>query len=224
MTMEPTTDPVLEAIMTTRAIRRFTDDPITNEEILTCLRAAQQGPSGGNFQPIHYLVLTDPDLKAKAAYWYRKAGERYGTVLMDPPVFRSEDDERSWHRTREASSHLNETLGSVPAMVLFLQPRIDWTPSDEQGPIDIGPLYASVYPAIQNFCVAARALGIGTVLTTVVRVYGDECLADLGVPAGRYEIAALVPMGRPSGSFGRARRKPVEKATSWNQFGNRQVP
>jgi nitroreductase len=78
-----------------------------------------------------------------------------------------------------------------------------------------------VYPAVQNFCLAARSLGIGTALTTVVRIYTAELLEALGVPEGRFEIAALVPMGRPRGSFGVAPRKPAEKVTHWNAWGRR---
>ncbi|HMO53945.1 MAG TPA: nitroreductase family protein [Tepidiformaceae bacterium] len=44
---------LLDGILTLRAIRRFTDEPVSEEEILTCLRAAQQAPSGGNIQPWH---------------------------------------------------------------------------------------------------------------------------------------------------------------------------
>ena len=69
--------------------------------------------------------------------------------------------------------------------------------------MDIGRLDASVYPAVQNFCVAARSLGLGTALTTVIRIHTAEVLADLGVPEGRFEIAALVPVGRPAGSVRR---------------------
>jgi nitroreductase len=103
--------------------------------------------------------------------------------------------------------------------VLFLLPVIPWTPSDDEGPMDIGPLYASVYPAVQNFMVAARSLGIGTALTTVIRIHGEEVLTALGAPAGAFEIAALVPMGRPVGNFGMARRKPAEAVTHWNAWG-----
>ena len=45
----------------------------------------------------------------------------------------------------------------------------------------------------------------------------------LGVPAGKFEIAAMVPVGHPAGSFGVARRHPVEHVTHWNAFGNRRT-
>jgi nitroreductase len=102
---------------------------------------------------------------------------------------------------------------------VFLQPLIPWEPSDADGPMDIGRLDASVYPAVQNFCIAARALGLGTALTTVIRIHTDELLELLGVPAGRFEVAALTPLGHPSGRFGVAPRKPAAAVTHWDGWG-----
>jgi nitroreductase len=210
----------IEAIMTTRAIRRFTDEPVDDGDLLTCLRAAQQAPSGGNVQPVQYVVVTDPARKAVVGRWYKEAFDRYERALPDPASFRTPEDEASWRRTRDASRHLADHLGEAPALVLFLLPVIPWTPSDADGPMDIGPLYASAYPAVQNFCVAARALGLGTALTTVIRIHTTEVLCELGVPEG-FEILALVPVGRPQGSFGVARRKPAEAVTHWDQWGTK---
>jgi nitroreductase len=216
----------LEAIMTTRAIRRFTDEPVSDDEIRICLAAAQQAPSGGNVQPQQYVVVTDPDVKAEVARLYRAAFDRYERSLPEPTEFRDAEQARSWRRTRDASRHLADTLATVPALVLFLQPLIPWTASDEHGDMDIGRLDASVYPAVQNFCVAARAIGLGTALTTVVRIHADEVLQVLGVPSNadgspRYEIAALVPVGHPAGTFGVAPRKPAAAVTHWDHWANR---
>ena len=139
--------------------------------------------------------------------------------MGEPGEFRDEVARRSWERTRDASRHLADHLAEVPAIVVFLQASIPWGTRDEIGPLDIGRLDASVYPAVQNFCLAARSLGLGTTLTTVIRVYGDETLAALGVPPGRFEIAALVPLGHPTGSFGVAPRKPAAAVTHWNEWG-----
>jgi nitroreductase len=107
-------------------------------------------------------------------------------------------------------------------MVLVLMPRISMTVSDDEGEMDVGPTYASVYPAVQNVVLAARSMGIGTVLTTVYRIHEDEVRDVCGVP-DRYEIVALLPLGRPSGAWGIAPRRPAPSITSWNQFGNRHV-
>jgi nitroreductase len=219
--MSVSSNPTIESIMTTRAIRRFSDAPVTDEELSICLAAAQQAPSGGNVQPQQYLVLTDDTAKAVAARWYRAAFDRYEASLPEPTSFRDEEQAASWRRTHAASRHLADHLAEAPAIVLFLQPRIPWTPRDAAGEMDIGRLDASVYPAVQNFCLAARAIGLGTTLTTVVRIHGRELLADLGVPEDRFEIAALVPVGRPAGRFGVALRKPAAAVTHWNEWGNR---
>lgn len=212
---------VIDAILTTRAMRRFTDRPVDDAAIEACLRAAQQAPSGGNVQPQQYLVLTDPDRRAVVADLYRRAFDRYERSLPEPTTFADEAQAAAWRRTRDASRHLADHLGEVPVIVLFLQPLIPWEPRDDDGPMDIGRLDASVYPAVQNFCVAARALGLGTALTTVIRIHNDEVLAALGVPAGRFEIAALTPVGYPSGRFGVAPRKPAAAVTHWNTWGDK---
>jgi len=217
---------VIHALLTTRAIRRFSDRPVRDEDIAACLAAAQQAPSGGNVQPQQYVVVVDPDVKATLGDLYRRAFDRYERSLPEPTEFRDEAQAGSWRRTRDASRHLADHLADVPVIVVFLQPLIPWTPSDDEGPMDIGRLDASVYPAVQNFCVAARSLGLGTTLTTVIRIHTQEVLEALGVPAGadgtaRYEVAALVPVGFPIGRFAVAPRKPAAAVTHWDRWGNK---
>lgn len=222
----PVTNDVIENLMTTRAIRRFSDRSVREEDIAACLQAAQQAPSGGNVQPQQYVVLTEPDAKARIAELYRTAFDRYEASLPDPTEFRDEAQASSWRRTRDASRHLADHLAEVPVIVVFLQPLIPWTPADAEGSMDIGRLDASVYPAVQNFCLAARSLGLGTTLTTVIRIHTGEVLEALGVPPStdgspRFEIAALVPVGFPIGRFGVAPRKPAAAVTHWNRWGNK---
>jgi nitroreductase len=209
----------LDAIMTTRAMRRYSSAPVSQADIETCLRAAQQAPSGGNVQPQQYVVVQDPELRTAVGELYRRAYDRYERSLPEPATFPDEDQAASWRRTRDASRHLADHLGEVPVIVVFLQPLIPWSPSDDEGPMDIGRLDASVYPAVQNFCVAARSLGLGTALTTVVRIHSVELLELLGVPPGRFEVAALTPLGHPTGSFGVASRKPAPAVTHWDRWG-----
>lgn len=210
-----------EGILTTRAMRRYTAEPVSREEIVACLRAAQQAPSGGNSQPWQYLVVTEPGIKRQVAEVYRAAYRRWERAQRaSPPVFRNPDEEDVFERGLAASRYLAEHLDQAPALVLFLMPLVSITPSDELGPVEIGPLTASVYPAVQNFMLAARSFGLGTVLTTVYWSRREELRSLLGIPE-RFEVAALVPVGRPEGRFGRAPRRPVEPITHWDRYGNR---
>jgi nitroreductase len=68
---------------------------------------------------------------------------------------------------------------------------------------------ASIYPACQNLMLQARALGLGTVMTTMHRRRRDRFHAILGIPDG-YDSAAIIPLGWPAASYGRNVRPPVE--------------
>ena len=215
---------LFEALETTRSIRRFTDAVVTDAEILTCIRAATQGPSGGNIQPWQFLVVRDAATRQAIGAVYRRAYNRYEPALLRvrPPA-RSAEEEASFRRMVRASRHLAEHLGEAPALVLVLMPNISMTLQDDQGPLDVGTPFASVYPAVQNLMLAARGLGIGTTLTTVYRIYQDEVRAVCGIP-DRYEIVALVPMGRPQRPFRVGRRRPIEQVTHWERFGSKSTP
>jgi len=213
---------VFEAIRTAWAVRRFTDEPVTDEQIRRCLKAAVQGPSGGNIQPWQFLVVTDPGVRRELAAVYRRAYDRYEAALLAArKPYRDAAAEDDFQRIRRSARHLGEHLDDAPVLVLFLMPAISMTLTDAESDLDVGTPYASVYPAVQNFILAARALGIGTTLTTVYRIYQGEVRAICGVPDG-YEIVALVPMGRPRGGFGEGKRRPLEAVTHWNRFGNKE--
>jgi nitroreductase len=210
-----------DGLMTARSMRRFSDEPVTDEEIERILAAAVQAPSGGNIQPYQFVVVTDDDRRRAIGDIYRRAYDRYEPAVLELiPPFTDEDAQRRHERNWAASRHLAETIGSVPAMVLVLMPRISMTLSDDEGDMDVGPTYASVYPAVQNIVLAARSMGIGTVHTTVYRIH-ERAVRDVCRIPDRYEVVALLPLGRPTGQWGVAPRRPAPTITSWNQFGNR---
>jgi nitroreductase len=136
---------------------------------------------------------------------------------------RDETGAKRLARILDSSQHLADHFGEAPALVAFLMPNISMTLSDEQGDMDTGTPFASVFPAVQNFMLAARGLGIGTTLTSVYRIYQDEVRNLCGIPEN-FEIVAIVPMGRPRGRFGVAPRRPAEAVTHWDRFGNKREP
>ncbi len=214
---------LLDGIMTARAMRRFTDEPVTDDQIWTCLRAAVQAPSGGNIQPYQFLVVTDQETKDRLGEVYLRAWRRYAAAVTVAIAdrFRTDEERGAWERNAAASDHLATHLGRAPVLVLVLMPDIEMTAEDDQGVMDVGPTYASVYPAVQNFVLAARAQGLGTVLTTVFRIHEDEVRAICAIP-DRYRVVALLPLGHPQGRFGIAPRpRPAEAVTSWDRYGER---
>ena len=219
---------LFEAMMTQKSIRRYSDEPVTDSEIRRCLRAAVQAPNGGNSQPWQWLVVRDEEKKRAIGEWYRKAfHERYWPAMLQLSSgnadARSEDARRAGERTAASAIHLADHLGTAQALVMLMGTRSyrDFELHDEQGLVDIGrTYYTSLLPALQNFMLAARGLGIGTCLTTLFRVHQQEIRHICGIP-DEMEIEALVPMGRPKGSFGVAPRIPAEQLTSWDTWGER---
>ena len=80
---------------------------------------------------------------------------------------------------------------------------------------------SSIFPAVQNLLLAARALGLGSCLTSLHKPYEDEIKALLDIPEN-VETAALLPVGFPADNakYGPTRRAPVEEIAyrdKWNQ-------
>jgi nitroreductase len=75
----------------------------------------------------------------------------------------------------------------------------------------------SVIPAVQNLMLAARALGIGSVLTTLHPDVLERVYALLGVPA-EAEFHHCIPLGYPRGAFGPTQRRPTAETTFWNRW------
>jgi nitroreductase len=210
-----------DALLTTRAMRRFSDEPVADDDIWACLRAAVQAPSGGNIQPYQFLVVTDPELRAAIGDVYLRSWNRYApAVAASMPPFTDEAAEARWQRNVRASDDLARRFGEVPVHVLVLVPRITMEVTDDEGTMDVGPVHASVYPAVQNLILAARSRGLGTVLTTVYKVHEGELRELLGIPE-RFEIAGLLPIGHPTGRWGVAPRRPAASLTSWDRYGDR---
>jgi nitroreductase len=185
---------LFEAIHTCRAIRRFRPDPIPDDILAQILDAAVHAPSGGNAQPWRFIVLRDPEVKRKLGDLYNQALEsRYaGATRGDNPP-----------------SH----WGDVPALVMVCRKELDPPVATSTA-----SLYASVYPAVQNILLAARALGLGSCLTTVHKLRDAEVNELLGIPAG-VETVACIPLGYPRGGFGPVQRKPWQEVTYFDQWG-----
>ena len=220
---EPLLPELYESLMTTRMMRRFSAEPIDDETIEAILAAAVQAPSGGNIQPYQFMVVTDQEKKERIGELYRKGWDRYEPVIakMTPPP-KTDAAAASKARNDAAATHLAHNIAASPVFIFVLVPKISMAVEDAEGVMDVGPVYASVYPAVENLILACRAFGLGTCLTTLHRIYETEVRELLAIP-DRYEVVALLPIGHPTGRFGAAARRPAPSLTSWNTFGARRA-
>src|SRR5467141_4019122 len=132
---------VFEAINTTRAMRRLDNSrAVADEDIRRILEAGTRASTGGNSQPVRWVVVTDLEVKRRLGKVYRRTASKLMEGDEDSPLTRS-----SWH--------LIDHFGEAPALIVVC------TEGPNRRP-------ASVFPAVQNVMLAARALGLGTTLTT----------------------------------------------------------
>ena len=200
---------VFEIIESCRAMRRLKPDPVPDELIARILRAATCAPSGGNTQKWRFLVVKDRKIKEAVQVWYRKAfeevvGPRYLASAPPPGV-----DKDAYRRQHGAVAYLTEHFAEAPVWIVACL---------EDGPTPNRSAGASIYPAVQNMLLAARALGLGTTLTTRHMLHEKEADAALGLPAGVHSYAIL-PIGYPLGKFGPVGRGPLSEVVYQDRWG-----
>jgi nitroreductase len=196
---------IFEAINSQRAMRRLKPDPVPEELIWKLLDAAVKAPSGGNRQPWNFIVIRDDETKAKIAEYYLDSWNKsYG--LIKQAAMASPDTARTY----ASAEHLANHLAEVPVLIIATV--------NLSGVAPVSPPAASIYPAVQNLMLAARALGLGTTLTTFHRTHEAEVKQLLGVPEG-VDTMALIPLGYPVGKFGPTNRIPTEKVVYWEKWG-----
>jgi nitroreductase len=195
---------LLEGLTTTRAIRRYRDEPVPSEALRTMLFAATRAMSGSNRQPFRFLVLTDgPNARAAKAL-IGDAARRMWTGKREHDRYDAgsgaRDDSPKARMARSMQTYTDQ-FERAPVLVLPCLVRYR-EPSSFEG--------ASIFPACQNLLLAARALGYGGVLTGFHFAVESELRTLLGIPDGVF-VAATITIGRPVGGHGPVRRRPLRE-------------
>lgn len=204
-----TTDDVWQTLATARTIRRFTDEPVDDATLARCLEAASWAPNGANAQAWRFIVLRSAEARAVVADCARKA-----LVEVIEPVYGMQrpaaDDTSRYARNNRATYELHDTAGERTS-VLFCTYKYE-TASELL-------LGGSIYPAMQNFLLAARALGLGACITSWAS-YGGEAMMrkGIGIP-DEWLLAGHVVVGWPRGNHGPVRRRPLGDVVDLDQFG-----
>ncbi|HWC30276.1 MAG TPA: nitroreductase family protein [Dehalococcoidia bacterium] len=200
-----------EVLHTQRSIRKFKPDPVPDEALWKMIDTAIRAPSGGNTQPWAFLIIRDEARRHRLADAVRGISGDLETGLADAEKLPTE----SARRMRRASVAFRHDVASAPVIIIpcLVNPS---SPSKDIDSIWAG---SSIYGAVQNMMLAARAQGLGTVLTTFNVPLEDFIRKEFGVPEGSRPVA-VIPVGYPDGqNFGPTTRKPVESVTYWDGWG-----
>ena len=194
---------LLDGLGTTRAIRRYTPDPIPATDLAEILWYAARAPSGTNRQPFRFITLRREDNEAALARGllaraFRQSWElkRADLDASGPPA---EGSSRA--RMQATMQHYVDHLDEVPVIVLVGLERYR-AANPYEG--------ASVYPACQNLLLAARALGYGGTLTGWHHAVEEELRQLLALPE-HVALSACITLGVPAGHHGPLRRRPLSQ-------------
>ncbi len=202
MSSDRLTMPIGEVMFTQRSVRKFKSDPIPVEDIRLILEAAVKAPNGANRQIARFLVITDREKIREfgrlyhEAWWAKRWDEHRWTKPEDIPP-----EEKSYR----SAMVLADGMKDVPCVILAFT---------------VGPGGAnSVIPACQNLMLAAHALGIGSIPTTLHVKVMDRVHALFAIPK-EMTFHFCIPLGYPAVKYGPSRRKPVSETTAWNRWDN----
>ncbi len=194
-------DPGLfQTIYTTRALRRFKPDPVPDEVLFQLFDAAIRASSGQNAQDWRWIIIRDPAMKKQMREWAVEGWSRYSAR------YGSEEEIAALPRNQRLSllsvRDLALSLDKVPVIVAVLGMKgRHSTPG------------GSTFPAVQNFQLAARAMGLGSSIFNLPM--REQLYEMLGIPESN-QLYALLPIGYPTDKQGPLNRKPV-KAVVYNE-------
>jgi nitroreductase len=196
-----------ELLTTTRSVRKRLDltRPVPLDLVKECLEIALQAPNGGMREGWHWIVVTDPQVRAQIGDYYRRSTESYlGAAAADPGRGAGIGSE-VMARVTSSSAYLAQHMGQVPVQVIpCIKVGAAWQAGESQA-----GLWGSLLPATWNYMLACRARGLGTAWTTLHLKYEKEIAGLLGLPDDIRQ-GALIPTAYYTGdTFRPAARRPL---------------
>lgn len=177
-------------------------EPVPEERIEQLLEAAIHAPSAENRQPWVFIVVREAAVRAQIAALVREVwtdGVReYTRQQLSPRFFAGVE---RWATTG---------LEAAPVIIIVC------------GDATLCPevlLPSSIFPAVQNLLLAAQALGLGSLLSTLPVIAEERLRPILALPPHIKPLAA-VPIGRPAQRLGPARRVHFSAKTFSDRYGN----
>lgn len=221
--------PLLEVMMTQRALRRLLPDPVDDAVVLKCIELALQAPTGSNGQNWEFVVVKDRRVMEKLARRYRQAwwvalATQYRPWTTATALGRrlAANDEPMTKLLRAVQWQVDH-FAEIPVLVVpclrasAREGRVPYLPLPHWA---ASSFFGSIYPSVQNLLLAARAMGLGACLVTLPLWSVTSARKILGLPPS-VTPCCIVPLGWPRGRYGPTTRKPVDQVTHLDQYGNR---
>ena len=220
-----------DALRTTGSVRSFLDEAVSDEDLYAILDDARFAPSGGNRQAWRVIVVKDESRRRALRDLYLDGWHDYvahvlaGLVPFSPLA--SDQDRAAAIAKREAAiasstpDGFPETLDRVPVMLVICADLTALAATDRD--LDRYQIAggASIYPFVWNLLLAARARGLGGVMTTIATRNEPGVRDVLNIPNGQI-VASIVALGHPASGATKLKRRAVEDFTTTDAFDGSQ--
>ena len=213
-----------EAMRTSGAVREFTAEPVDAATVREVLDDARFAPSGSNRQGWHVIVVEDTVLRRGFAELMAPAWSEYvAQVRLGETAFSAIQPTRADLEAARRRREPNPLLDDIETIPVVLVVAVDLRAlavidKDTGRPSIVGG--GSIYPFCHNIVLAARARGLGGVLTTLITRVEAEARPLLGL-ADTHALAGMVFLGHPVRQPTRLRRKAVEEFATVDRFDGR---
>jgi nitroreductase len=220
---------LLATLRSTGAVREYTEEPVSDEVLARLLETARFAPNGGNRQGWRVIVVKDQanrtalrDLYLSGWYDYMALAAA-GFTPWSPLTDREQERAALAHAGQfadagAAAPGFAEKLDTAPALLLVLADLGVLATVDRDLPRYTMVGGASIYPFVWNLLLAARAEGLGGVMTTVAVRRETELRALFDIPE-TVVAAALVALGHPVAAARRLKRAPVSSFAWIDRYG-----
>lgn len=205
------TDNLWDAMYTQRAIRYWQEKPVPRDLLEKVIESAAKAPSGSNTQPWVFVVIDGEEQRQKIGDALNAVYE--GGPLKEMIAEGQKSEDKTQRLMLKGAQSFFSKLAKAPAIVVPCLYKLS-SPTPDPTSLEAG---SSIYMAVQNLMLSARALGLGTVMTTAHVLINDALREACAIPDDAYP-AALIPIGYPDANFGPTTRKPVDEIIKFNSW------
>jgi nitroreductase len=195
-------------------MRSLKPEPVDPQMVRVILDAAGKAPSGGNAQPWEFLVITDPVVKKKLRDLVVDGLEIYANSNLRIP----KEEIANFLSADNPVVRMAQNTDTTPVLILTcLNAKRARRLTDEWSALEEQANWASVFPAVENLLLAARAVGLGTAIS-IFPLFKMKELKQLFRLPEYVKPAILVYVGYPSASFTEPKRLPIENFIHENKW------
>lgn len=207
--------PMADAMRTQRAVRRLvTTEAVAPDVLLRLLELSLKAPTSSNTQDWTYVVVEDPEQKARIGRVYRRLYR-----LFNPIVVRQAKGDPQELRNLAPGQWQAEHFAEIPVFVIPCYRKNTNHRPTGRPQIRVSSFYGSVYPAVQNLLLACRAVGLGASLQTLPIWWIPSIRKILDLPRAVQPVC-IIPIGWAAGRYGPTQRTAIGEVVHLDHFGN----